>query len=514
MTQEELIRAEVPIEKLDLLTREELVQFYKLEQKYRIQLEKRVKTLESLNEELKQKSFRIEGLYVTIKNKFFGKSSEKLPVRSVTETKNEKTEALPKAPRILLPSERYPDAPLIERDITLDQLPSCRSCGEEMEDSGLTEDSEQLTVIPAQYLVVRNRRHTYRCGGCHGDLQTAPALPRIKEGSSYSDEMIVDASLSKYCDLIPIERYSSIAGRSGMPGIPPQSLIESTHYLSEFVRGAYDKLKEEVLASKVLHADETPHRMLEGDSKSSWFLWGFTAPSIATYFECHPTRSGDVASELMTDSACEFLVSDVYSGYGKAVRETNIVRTSKGAAKIQNAFCNAHARRRFKEASERYPDDADFFFEHYQKIYRIEAELKEKPPDEIRRRRRTESAALFRDMKERALELLPAYPTKSSMGRAISYFLENWQGFTLFLEHPEIPIDNNPQERLLRNPVIGRKTWYGTHSKQGAKTMAILFSIVESCKLNGVNPRLYFKNLIADLHAGKTVYTPRQFKFQ
>ena len=71
---------------------------------------------------------------------------------------------------------------------------------------------------------------------------------------------------------------------------------------------------------------------------------------------------------------------------------------------------------------------------------------------------------------------------------------------------------NNLQERLLRNPVIGRKTWYGTHSKRGAQTTAVLFSIMESCKLNGVNPRSYLKAITEQLHAGKPAFTPSQFR--
>jgi hypothetical protein len=115
-------------------------------------------------------------------------------------------------------------------------------------------------------------------------------------------------------------------------------------------------------------------------------------------------------------------------------------------------------------------------------------------------------------MKERALADLAAYPAKSSLGRAMSYFLQNYAGLTRFLEDPALPIDNNPQERLLRNPVIGRKTWYGTHSKQGAETAAILFSLVESCKLSGLNPREYFRTLVADLHASRAPRTPAEFK--
>ena len=93
----------------------------------------------------------------------------------------------------------------------------------------------------------------------------------------------------------------------------------------------------------------------------------------------------------------------------------------------------------------------------------------------------------------------------------MSYFLNHYAEFVRFIENPELPIDNNPAERLLRSAVIGRKTWYGTHSKRGAETAAILFSIMESCKLNKVNPREYLKNLVQDLHPGKNVYTPKEY---
>jgi len=94
----------------------------------------------------------------------------------------------------------------------------------------------------------------------------------------------------------------------------------------------------------------------------------------------------------------------------------------------------------------------------------------------------------------------------------MGYFLNNYEEFTRFIESTDLPIDNNPAERLLRSAVIGRKTWYGTHSKRGAETAAILFSLVESCKLNKINPRDYFKNLVQDLHQGKNPYTPKDYK--
>ncbi|MBK8201184.1 MAG: transposase [Bdellovibrionales bacterium] len=118
----------------------------------------------------------------------------------------------------------------------------------------------------------------------------------------------------------------------------------------------------------------------------------------------------------------------------------------------------------------------------------------------------------FEAMKQRAMEELPRYPNSNKYRKALSYFLENYEGLTLFLGQPDVPIDNNAQERLLRSHVVGRKTWYGTHSERGAETAAILFSLVETCKLNGVNPRQYFASLTKDLLMGQAPYTPKEFK--
>jgi transposase len=496
----------IPLDKLDLLTREELVILLKGERDISRQLATHVQRLEALNEELKQRSLLIQDQYITIKNKLFGKSSERSRTSSEDSERGIKKN---KKKRILLPSERYPNLPLIERHVTLDKMPECSCCGSEMEDSGLREESEYLTKIPAQYYVVVQVRHKYACRSCHGDIKTAPVAPRIKEGSSMSDEMMVDVALSKYCDLIPIERQASIAGREGVKDLPPQSLIEATHYVADYVRSAYDRLGIECLQSKILGADETPHRMLEGDKKCHWFLWGFSTPR-SSYLECHDTRSGDVAKGLLIKSKCEFLMSDVFSGYAKAVRETNVVRLEQGLTPIINVYCNAHARRYFKQALERMPE-AEFFINQYKEIYLLEAQAKGQPLEGILKLR-LQMRPCFEAIKTKSISDIGGLSEKSGLGRAMNYFLKNYEGLTRFLENPELPIDNNPQERLLRNPVIGRKTWYGTHSKRGAETAAILFSLVESCKLNQVNPRDYFKKLVQDLHKGKNAYTPNEYK--
>ena len=498
----------IPRHRLESLSKEELIEFYEVQQRVIESFQKHVDRLESLNAELNQKTFLIEDQYIVLKNKFFGKSSERSP-RSESENDGEKP-SKPAKSRVQLPSLRYPNAPLIEREVELKELPNCSCCGHVMSDSGMTEDSEFLTVIPAEYIVVRQKRHKYRCSQCHGDVKTAPAPPRIKSGSAYSDEMMVDVACSKYCDLIPIERYAAMAGREGLEDLPPQSLIETTHYVADFAKPAYLKLKEEIVSSKLLHADETRHRMLEGSDKSGWYLWGFSTPETS-FFEIHDTRSGDVASEILAKSKCEFLVSDVFSGYGKAVKESNKVRKELNLVPIKNVYCNAHARRKFRESKEKFPEESQFFADKYKLIYQLESEAKGKPPDEVMKLRE-QMTPLFEDMKTRAMADKAGYSSKSSLGKAMSYFLKNYEGLTLFLKNSILPIDNNPQERLLRSPVVGRKTWYGTHSERGAETTAILFSLVESCKLNGVNPREYLKNLVQDLHLGKPAYTPREFK--
>jgi transposase len=435
----------------------------------------------------------------------YGASSERY--KKPKADKKDEPKAPPK-PRVKKPSERYPGLPINERCIIENPAPSCPCCAKEMLPSGMTEDSEQLTVIPKKYEILRLMRMKYRCS-CQGAVLTVPSPPRIIPGSTYSDEMIVDVGLSKYCDLIPMERYSAMAARGGVKDLPPQSLIELTHGLADFLSPAYLRIKKGVLASRVLNADETPHRMLEGSDKKTWYLWGFSTPEHC-FLECHDTRSGDVASDVLLNSKCEILVTDVYSGYGKAIRLANDQRRLSGKATIKNANCNSHARRYFHKAWSGYRE-AEFYLDHYHEIYQVNSAAKGQPPPRVRELR-AQMRPRFEAMKAKALQELPGYSEKSKYAKALKYLLENYAELTLFLDDPGVPIDNNSQERLLRNHVVGRKTWYGTHSERGALTAAVLFTLVETCKLNEVNPREYFKHLVTDLHDGCEPRTPLEFR--
>lgn len=222
-----------------------------------------------------------------LRNEMFGTSSERY---KKPENKPKKQD--PPKPRVKKPSERYPNIPVREVSITIDPLPGCNVCGKQMSDSGMRESSEQLTVIPKKFEITRYNRAIYRCQ-CQSCMKTAPVPPKIIEGSTYSNEMILDVVLSKYCDLIPMERYAAMAGRSGLIDLPPHSLIDLTHKYAQYVKDVYKLIKAGVLEARVLHADETSHKMLEGSLKKSWYLWGFSTASLC-FLECHDTRSGDV----------------------------------------------------------------------------------------------------------------------------------------------------------------------------------------------------------------------------
>lgn len=462
-----------------------------------------------------------QGLLFRANKRQFGTSSEKSPkaiesfgskdfVRA-TLTEDQKTPPTPRAKTTKQLSERYPSAPMQVENIGFDKPPCCPQCGKDTQDSGMTEDAEYLTTSPREYIIVRQKRQKNRCQTCHAGIVTAPAPARIIPGGSYSDEMIVDATLSKYCDLIPIERYCAMAARNGLLGLPPHSLITPAIRLGEFLNVVYRCIKQETLNTKVLLADETPHRMLEGDAKSKWYLWAFSS-QISCFFECHGTRSGDVSTAVLVDSVCEYLLTDVYSGYQKSIRLANEIRVNKNLPIVFPVYCNSHARRQFKDKdSDKVCDDAESMIRQYAEIYRLNAEAKDKSPDAIMEKR-AEMRPIFEAMRREAEQKINGYSSSTQMYSAYNYFIKNYEGLTRFLDNHLIPIDNNHSERLLRSHVVGRKTWYGTHSRRAAEAAAVHFTIVESCKIIGVNPREFYLDAVKRIHANKDPLTPIEYK--
>jgi transposase len=481
--------------RLDGLSREELVELIALQQKWNNHLAERLKKAEALSSVTSQERMTIEEQVILLRYRIYGKSSEKSAADEMDEEPGTKKKK--RRETSLLPSRRYPDLALVETEVRFEKAPPCGLCGEETNEMNQAEVAEFLSVVPKVFHIVQQKRAKYRCGKCHGDIRTAPLPPRIVTGGAFSDSLIADVIVSKYADHCPIERYARIAEREGVRGLPPQTLIEQTHKASDFLLPVYRDLKKEIEAASFLHADETSWRMMEGSPKKRWQLWGFFTGESA-YYEAHDTRAGSIVEEFLQSSLATHIVSDAYSGYRKSVK----------AAGKKSVFCHAHARRKFVEA-ELVSPEATRVIELYKDIYRIEAEISERSTDEKYVERRARSEPILKELLAYVMGLNPL--PKSALGKARHYLIDHWQELTAFLEDGRLPVDNNLAERGLRGPVIGRKNFFGNHSQRGAETTAVLYSIIESAKLNGLDPYKYLVDTIARRHRGEPMLTPAAY---
>ena len=415
-----------------------------------------------------------------------------------------------------LPSERYPDAMVVEKEVLAEPRPACPCCGERMVDSGLREVSESLSVIPKKYIIVRELREKSRCRKCHGGMATVPAAARIVPGSSYGDDFVLDVTASKYGDLIPVERYAQMAADSGLEDLPANSLIGLTHHLANFFKPLYGKIVGEVEAAEVVYGDETPHRMLERGGGKQWYLWGFSSDK-ASFFAIRNTRAGAVAAMFLKGCSARALVSDAYSGYAKAIREVNLYRKEKEMEEMESVMCNTHARRKYTDLRgtpdydelEGFRKEVEYVPKLYGKIYRLERWGCKEGFDKAKFRKGM--GKYFEMIREYCKKVKEEYSPKSGMAKAAGYILNHYEGLTICVDDPGVPLDNNHEEREMRRPVVGRKTWYGTHSKRGADTTAVHFTIAQSCRLNGVNYREYMAFVVGEIHAKKDPPTPYEY---
>jgi hypothetical protein len=252
--------------------------------------------------------------------------------------------------------------------------------------------------------------------------------------------------------------------------------------------------------------------------KISWYLWSFCTKT-SVYFEIQNTRAGSVSIEFFKESKATVLMSDAYSGYDRTVREVNEYRKSNELPLLKSALCNDHSRRYFYNAQEHAL--AEKALDIYENIYKIESQVQDimnnpiasEPENSVKALKLRQTIdPLFNQIYDLSCEILMNNTSNSIIGQAANYFLNNLPGLTLFMTDLDIPISNAPAERSVRNPAVGRKTWIGTHSRNGAETSAIHYSLFESCRLNEVNPREYYNHL-AQLHCdGKELITPFQYK--
>ena len=352
---------------------------------------------------------------------------------------------------------------------------------------GQFETSEVITVVERKYIIEKVMRQKYRCR-CQAKVLRIPAPLTLLPGGRYSLEFAVTVALDKYLDCLALHRQATRMGREGL-WITSQTLFDQLLALARLLEHVYDVLGERVLTQSVVHIDETTWRFLIGKPSKKWFLWCITNDRGA-YFRLVPSRASKVALELL-EGYCGTVVSDGYKVY------TSLA--NKPSTKFRFVICWAHVRRKLIRAELAYPQCTKAI-ELIRKLYAIERRLPTldgdadtNVRDAVRARRakmrRKLSRPITRKLRKWALAQrgLPG----SSLRQATDYMITLWPGLTSFLDDPDIPLDNNAVERQLRGPVVGRKVHLGSRSENGTKVAQILYSLIHSAVIAGVDPRRY-----------------------
>ena len=363
----------------------------------------------------------------------------------------------------------------------------CPQCGGELtEMSGQSEYSEEITVVERRFLLVQHRRRKYRCA-CNGHVAAAPGPLRLSvhsdaRGRRYSIDFAIEVALDKYLDHLPLERQVRRMRHEGL-AIDSQTLWDQVEALARRLAPVYEALSARVLAAPVLGADETWWRLMQGKGSKRWWAWTLASPDAVVY-RILDSRSQAAARQVLGDYR-GIVVADGYGAYDALAR-------AGPEATFTLAHCWAHARRKFVEAEPHFPAACQEVLARIQKIYGVERETG--GSIETRARLREErSRPIVADIHAWALAKAQDALPKSSLGKAIGYLLGLWPGLVRFLADPRIPLDNNATERALRGAVVGRKNHFGSRSRRGTEVAALFYSLIESAKLAGIDPRQYLR---------------------
>ena len=465
------------------------------------------KNLELTRELLKLKGLGAEQLelkiaeleqQLAVRNKMlFGKASEKRTKRSKSGRKEPQPGHGPKPQLNLRQVEQ-----VVELGAAADT--TCPHCEKPViEWVGQFEDSEEVHVIAREFVRRTIKRKKAHCE-CHRTIVTAPAPPKLFAGARYSIAFAALVVVSKYVDHLPLERQVKMMKRDGLD-IDSQTLWDYVWAVAQLLKPAHQRLLEYVLSKPVIGADETWWRLMGGGSKSEggdgekWWLWSACADDAVCY-RLEDSRSAPAGRKLLADYDGT-VMCDGYSVY---------ISLAQSGAKFRLAHCWSHVRRKFLEVEPAFQKEANEVLDLIDGLFQIEALCPTGPPgDEMRTKLRYErSRPLVKKIEQWALgtQTLP----QSGLRKAIEYMGSMWNGLVLFLSDPRVPVHNNASERSLRGPVIGRVNFFGSRSKRGTEAAAILYTLVESSKLAGVDPRAYLEHAVEAAQRGDVVPLPHE----
>lgn len=370
---------------------------------------------------------------------------------------------------------------------------TCPGCGQRKAVFG-QDVTEELDVVPAKFFVNQYVRFKYACRKCQEHVSIGPLPARPMDKGIPGPGFLAHLIASKYADHQPLYRQQQIYGRAGLE-IPRSTMCGWIAYSASLLTPIVDAMKSSVMASRRIHTDDTPITVLDRNVKPigsrKGYMWVYIGDHDDVVFDFTNSRNRD-GPESFLKGYRGYLQADAFSGYDRICAGDDVVEVA----------CWAHARRKFVDAETSHPDEARRIVELIGRLYAIERRARERKVSEDqllawrRRHSRRRLARLRAELDRLSATVLP----RSPLGKAITYTLKNWTALNRYTEAAFLNIDNNHSERQIKQMVIGRKNWIFCGSENGAHHAAILFSLVVSCKLHGVDPFAYFRDLLMRIH--------------
>ena len=411
------------------------------------------------------------------------------------------------------PSRRRPrvsDSTPRERQ-ELDPGSCCPDCGGDLRLVG--EDvSEMLDLIAAQLKVVQIAWLKKSCRRCERMVQV-PAPSRPIPGSIAGAGLLAHILVSKFDDHLPLYRQHEIFARMGAD-IPDSTLVDWCGRAMNVLAPLIERIEADVMASDLLHADDTPIRVLDragrdkglGKGVKKGRIWAYVrdqrpwsgvSPPGAVYAFAPDWKEEHVHRHLANTRG--ILQADGYKGYAKLYEPG-----PDGAPRLREAACWAHLRRDFHDEWDKTKSViAREALDRIGALYDIEREVNGCPAEirlAVRQKHSAPKVEAFFAWSEQQLSRIPG---KGDLAKAFRYGMSRRDAFSLFLSDGRVGIDNNPAERALRPIGVGRRNWLFAGADTGAETLARAMTIVETAKMNGLDPQAYLTDILTRIHDHK-----------
>ena len=405
---------------------------------------------------------------------------------------------------------RKPLDPHLPREIVRHELPEvervCAHDGARLVEIG-AEISEQLDIVPQQIRVIQHRRIKYACPCCDNSIRVTPAPARIIPKGLLTETALAWVVTAKYQDSLPLYRQAALLSRFG-GDLSRTTLAASMVRVGQAVQPIINLLRDHLLDADLILGDETVVQVLKESGRAAQtksYLWAQmtgSGPPIRL-FSYTPGRGGTHAQPLYDGiKPGVVLMSDGYEVY-------NAIAAVRGAIHLG---CWAHARRYFVEAEAAIPKAArgpeslaTKFIAAIGELYVIEAKAKDLSVEQRGQQRHQLSKPVLAKIEGLLVEHLHGVTPGSLLGKALHYLSSQWPKLIRFVENGTWPIDNNLCENAIRPFVVGRRNWLFCDTVAGAQASANLYSLIETCKANNIEPYTYLVVLFRQLPLAKTV---------